>query len=72
MTSKNKQLIAQARAELVEAAKQALNLTGPAYRIEVKANTVTFYLYGHVEPIAWHRPQQTEGTKPKQATKAIA
>ena len=54
--------------KLIEAARKALNITNPVYRIEVDNATVTFYLCGHIEPLVWTKPTR----KPKGAVKAKA
>jgi hypothetical protein len=41
--------------DLLQQAKKALNITVPIYRADVdeKTGAVTFYLYGHREPVTW-------------------
>jgi hypothetical protein len=54
-TKREQQLIAQAKA--------ALQINVPIYRIDVKGNKVTFYLYGHTEPVTWTKPRKKRATK---------
>lgn len=57
MTPKNDQ-------QLINQARQALQINVPVYRVKVKDNTVTFYLYGHTEPLVWTKPtRKRKGSK---------
>ena len=42
--------------EIVQQAITALKINVPIYRAEVKGNTVTLFLYGHLEPVTYTRP----------------
>ena len=39
--------------EIVATAIEALGINVPIYRYEIKGKTVTFWLYGHREPVSW-------------------